>query len=80
MILHFQNTLRSGELSDNARRAVDAIQTLAKALSQGANISNFREEFEPVKGVDYSELADSKEYGGYQKIVVEWERQTGDQS
>ena len=76
LILQYQNILWPGELSGEARQAVEAIKNLVSALNQGANISNFREEFDPVKGVDYSGLAESDEYGGYQRIVVEWEKRT----
>ncbi len=74
LILQYQNVPAATVLSDHARQAVAAIKNLANALSQGAVISSFQEEFDPVKGVDYSSLAESGEYGGYQRLVVEWEK------
>ncbi len=78
LILEYQNIPCSEELSENARQAVNAIHHLVETLGQGAKLADFREEFEPVKGMDYSSLTGSEEYSGYQKLVVEWEKQTKD--
>ncbi len=73
-ILQYQNFTSPCELEPKGRQAVAALRNLAEMLNQGATISVFREEFEPVKGVDYSSLAETQEYGGFQRLVVEWEK------